>query len=99
MLKVPTDVDWFTFQNKWTTVRSMMFARCRPAVAAVDGSLYVIGGTQTHEDFYRSQFTLSSVERYDTETNTWSKCPPLPESRAESGAAVLWYDVIVYLAF
>lgn len=67
----------------------MSVARSRPAVAAVDGLVYVIGGAQTKEDFYRAQFTLESVEVLDTITNMWSVYPSLPESRAESGAVVI----------
>lgn len=76
-------------QNKWFTVPSMRLARSRPAVAAVDGLVYVVGGAQIKEDFYRAQFTLTSVEVFDTITNTWSEYPSLPESRAESGAVVI----------
>lgn len=68
----------------------MNVARSGPAVAAVDGILYVIGGLQPHETrFYRAQFTLSSVESFDPVSGVWSECPPLPESRTEAGAVVI----------
>lgn len=68
----------------------MLVGRSGPAVAAVDGLLYVIGGYKTHENpFYRAQFTVASVERFDPVSDSWSECPPLPESRAEAGAVVL----------
>lgn len=67
----------------------MFVARSRPAVAAANGLLYVIGGAQTNEDFYRAQFTLSSVECYNPLSNIWTECPPLPESRSEAGAVVI----------
>lgn len=67
----------------------MFVARSRPAVAAIDGLLYVIGGTQIKEDFYRTLYTLSSVECYNPLSNIWTECPPLPESRAEAGAVVI----------
>lgn len=68
----------------------MLVGRSGPAVAAVDGFLYVIGGYETHDNlFYRAQFTVASVERFDPVDNSWCDCPPLPESRAEAGAVVL----------
>lgn len=67
----------------------MTVARSRPAVAAVDGLVYVIGGSQIKEDFYRAQYTIASVEVYDSITNMWTVCPSLPESRSEAGAVVI----------
>lgn len=68
----------------------MSVARGVPAVVAADGLLYVIGGIQPRDvNFYRAQFTLSSVECYDPLANVWRECPSLPESRAEAGAVVI----------
>jgi hypothetical protein len=69
----------------------MKVGRASPAVASADGLLYVIGGDQTHEvNFYRAQITISSVECYDPLADKWHDCPPLPESRSEAGAVVVW---------
>lgn len=88
--QILNSVERYSFKkNKWCTVPTMNVARSRPAVVAVDGLLYVIGGAQTSENFYKAQFTLSSVECFDPICNTWSECPPLPESRAEAGAVVI----------
>lgn len=86
-----TSVERYSFKKgTWSTIPPMSIGRSGPAVAAVDGLLYVIGGYKTLENpFYRAQFTVASVECYDPFTNTWSECPPLPESRAEAGAVVL----------
>lgn len=68
----------------------MIVGRATPAVAAVDGLLYVIGGDQTREvNFYRAQVTLSSMEKFDPATNTWKECPSLPDSRSEAGTVVV----------
>lgn len=81
----------FQFQNKWYKVPSLKAARSGPAVAAMDGRLYVIGGAKTHATpFYRAQCTIASVECFDPHTNSWSDCPPLSETRAEAGAVVIW---------
>lgn len=71
------------------SVPLMHMERSRPAAVAVDGLLYVIGGAQFSEEFYKAQFTLSSVECYNPRKNVWIECPPLSESRAEAGAAVI----------
>lgn len=77
-------------QRKWSTVTPMSLGRSGPAVAAVDGLLYVMGGYKTLENpFYRAQFTVSSVECFNPITNMWYDGPPLPESRAEAGAVAL----------
>lgn len=68
----------------------MSVGRSSPAVAAVDGLLYVIGGDQTREiNFYRPQITLSSVEQFDPATGVWTECASLPDSRSEAGAIVV----------
>lgn len=64
--------------------------RASPAVAASGGMLYVIGGDITHtSNSYRSQITISTVERYNNYTSKWEDLPSLPESRSEAGVAVL----------
>lgn len=40
-------------------------------------------------NFYRAQVTINSVESYNPLIDTWLKCPDLPVSRSEAGAAVL----------
>ncbi len=68
----------------------MSVGRTCPAVAAVNGLLYVIGGDQTQEvNFYRAQITMSSVEQFDPATGIWKESPPLPDSRSEAGAVVV----------
>lgn len=67
----------------------MSVARRKPAVVAFDGLLYAIGGEAQSDDFFKEQFTLSSVECYDPLNNVWTDCPPLSESRAEAGAVVI----------
>lgn len=65
--------------------------RASPAVAAAGGYLYVMGGDQSHEvNFYRAQVTIASVERYDPEKEIWEESAPLPDSRSEAAAIVLW---------
>lgn len=63
--------------------------RSYPAVAAADGSLYVIGGDQPQEiNFYRTQVTLTNVERFDPLVWKWTDCASLPTSRGEAAAVI-----------
>jgi len=49
-----------------------------------------MGGLHTQEvNFWRAQFTISSVECYDPVTNKWKECAALPETRGEAGAVVV----------
>ena len=51
------------------------------AVAGVDGRIYAIGG-------YNNQGDLTTVEAYNTSTNTWSTVrPSLPTARSALGGA------------
>jgi len=51
--------------NAWEALASMSTARMSLAVAAIDGKLYVMGGSGPNG-------YLSSVERYDPATNEWA---------------------------
>ncbi|VVC37291.1 Hypothetical protein CINCED_3A013809 [Cinara cedri] len=84
-------VEQYDFEeNTWSFVNPMKGKRASPAVAAADGMLYVIGGDITHTiNSYRSQITISTVERYNNSTLEWEDLPSLPESRSEAGVAVL----------
>ena len=60
----------------------MSTARDGLAAAVVDGKLYVMGGSD-------GQNRLSSVERYDPETNAWEAVAPMSMARCPSAAAVV----------
>lgn len=64
----------------------MAVKRCSPAVVAVDGLLYVIGGKQP---IYSTWATVSSVEQFDPVTETWKESPPLINSRSDAGVVVV----------
>ncbi|XP_043471983.1 actin-binding protein IPP-like [Leptopilina heterotoma] len=88
--EVLTSVERYSFKkNEWTTVAPMKVGRSYPAVAAADGRLYVIGGDQSQEiNFYRTQITISTVECYDPNSDTWHECASLPTSRGEAAAII-----------
>jgi actin-binding protein IPP len=58
--EVLKSVERYSFDDdKWENVAPMSVPRASPAVAAVDGFLYVAGGDQTREvNFYRAQITI-----------------------------------------
>jgi N-acetylneuraminic acid mutarotase len=70
--------------NRWTHKpgRSQVVDKGTPAVAAVDGKVFLIGG-------YLNGKTLSSVEAYDVKTETWSRCADLPLARDTHAAVTL----------
>ena len=83
--------------NSWTTVAPMSTARERHAVAVLDGKLYACGGWKHRVDLIVNANTaLTSVERYDPDTNTWETVAPMKTARSESSAAVL--DGKLYVA-
>ncbi|KAL7293115.1 hypothetical protein TKK_0013268 [Trichogramma kaykai] len=88
--EVLTSVERYSFaENTWTTLASLNVGRSYPAVAAANGCLYVIGGDQPQEiNFYRTQITVSTVERYDPNLYIWTEGTPLPTSRGEAAAIV-----------
>ncbi len=67
----------------WTTGKPMPMARTEVAVAALDGKLYVIGGSTADVD------ALTSVEEYDPKANEWRERAPLPEGLNHMAATVL----------
>ena len=67
------------FTDKWKTVTNMPTVRLWPGVAALDNKIYVTGGCDGYGYGYdgydggRGQWSMSSVDCYDTDTNTWSR--------------------------
>jgi N-acetylneuraminic acid mutarotase len=77
-------------ENSWTTKASMNIAREGAGVAAVNGIVYVTGGTQRHnasetEFFY---VTTNATETYNPATDTWTEKASMPTSRGDFGTAV-----------
>ena len=59
----------------------MSTPRDRPAAVALDGKVYVVGGTD-------ASGVLASMEVYDPATNTWSAKASMPSAKGSPGAAV-----------
>ncbi len=76
-------------ENSWATKASMHTSRTGAGAAAVNGIIYVMGGSQrfnvTGTGF--SYMSINSTEAYDPATDTWVVKAPMPTSRDGFGAA------------
>ena len=84
-------------RNQWISLPMMNITRRDAAAVELNGELYVIGGALffdlKHLDddeirSYYSRYALSSVEKYNPVTNTWSGVTKLHEGRIYHGAGV-----------
>jgi kelch-like protein 17 (actinfilin)/kelch-like protein 20 len=69
--------------DRWTAGAPMRAPRAGCCAAALDGKLYVIGGSETNSGF------LDRVEIYDPATKAWQDGPSIPEGREDMGAAAV----------
>jgi N-acetylneuraminic acid mutarotase len=81
--------------NSWTTKAPMPTPRTVPAVVECGGLIYALGGYGAGVGPLYLQPPLSTVERYDPKTDTWTSEPPIPIPMAYSGAGVL--DGLIYV--
>src|SRR5215471_3725638 len=65
----------------WTKKAPMRFARSEFQAAAVNGTIYVIGGSRTDMKDGKpfDSYTNGDVDEYDPSTNTWRTRTPMPE--------------------
>ena len=76
-------------ENSWVTKTSMQVSRTGAGTAAVNGIVYIMGGSQRYnvtgnEFSYRS---INATEAYNPMTDVWSQKAPMPTSRDSFGAA------------
>ena len=76
--------------NTWTETAPMQARRAYACGVALEGNLYVVGGTQ--DDLYSSH---SSCEAFNIETNTWTYIASLCISRALAGIACVGNRIYV----
>jgi N-acetylneuraminic acid mutarotase len=77
-------------ENSWATKSSMHFPRTGAGAVAVNGIVYVIGGSQRYNtsDTGFSYMSINSTEAYDPSTDTWVEKASVPTPRDGLGAAV-----------
>jgi len=82
--------------DAWTTLTSMPTARAGATAAAVDDSIFVIGGRQSTGGPCSGGPYLGTVERYDIDTDTWSTVAPLPNPRSDLAAVAHGGKIFVF---
>ncbi len=77
-------------ENSWAARASMHISRTGAGAAAVNGIVYVMGGSQRYNvtDVDFSYMVINATEAYNPETDTWSQKAFMPTSRDGFGVAV-----------
>ncbi|XP_055030446.2 kelch-like protein 36 isoform X2 [Misgurnus anguillicaudatus] len=74
--------------DTWTERQAMVLARGWHCMASLEDKIYVIGGSDDHEDSME-RFDVLGVEAFDPLTDQWTRIAPLLYPNSESGVAVL----------
>ncbi|XP_061187398.1 actin-binding protein IPP-like [Saccostrea echinata] len=74
--------------DQWTFICSMNKERSHLKAAVLSNKLYVVGGKSYSRFEGGARKVLSSVEVYDSYTDTWSFIQPMQQSRCMFGAVV-----------
>ncbi|NWQ59255.1 GAN protein, partial [Struthidea cinerea] len=74
----------------WIELAPMSIPRINHGVLSAEGFLFVLGGQDENKG------TLSSGEKYDPDTNSWSSLPPMHEA-ARHNFGVVEIDGILYI--
>ena len=75
--------------DTWTTKSEMPTARQGLSTSVVDGKIYAIGGGAGSGGSYTGGKTFSTVEEYDTATDTWTTKSEMPTARGWHSAGVV----------
>lgn len=77
--------SWMAGASSWTSLRDMNTARSWHCVVSVQGDLYVLGGYNGNR--------LSSVEKYDPQTDEWTDRQYIPTPLSHAACSV-WNELI-----
>ncbi len=80
----------------WTPLASMNTARAGAAAAVIDDGIFVIGGRQSTGGPCSGGPYLTTVEKYDIDTNTWSTVAPLLTARSDLAAVAHGGKIFVF---
>jgi len=72
----------------WTTMAPMNCARGNLGVVAVDGMIYAIGGRLANPGGLSESNYVSTTERYDPKSNTWTTLASMPTPRYDFATVV-----------
>lgn len=81
--------------NSWVQKTELPTSRSGVATAVVDSKIYIIGGKTYSNKSGPGMSALSTVEVYDTRTNTWHKATDMPTPRIAARAAVFSGEIYV----
>ena len=79
-----------SFAGGWEQISELPIWRIGGTAAAVNGKIYLIGGLDHHENLGGRAPALSTVDVYDTQTNTWHTVAKMPTARSCSGSCSLF---------
>src|SRR6266581_3225691 len=82
--------------DAWTTLSPMNTARAGAAAAVIDDGIFVIGGRQSTGGPCSGGPYLTTVEKYDIDTDTWSAVAPLPNQRSDMAAVAHGGKIYVF---
>ena len=86
-------IESFAGQD-WEVVTQLPTKRWEFATAVVEDKIYLIGGSPFEN--HAGPFGLSTVEIYDTQTNTWQRGADMPTPRTNAKAAVVNGTIYVF---
>ncbi len=80
--------------DTWTTLTPMPTRRAAATVAVIGNGLYVMGGRAASAPCGGP--ALTTVERYDVDSDTWSTAAPLPAPRSDFAAVAVGGRIYVF---
>lgn len=85
-----------SFAGGWEQVTELPTWRIGGLPAAAGGKIYIIGGFDHHENLGGRAPALSTVDVYDTQTNTWHTTANMPTPRVAPRVAVFSNKIYVF---
>ncbi len=85
-----------SYAGHWQQVSELPTWRVAAAAAAVNDEIYLIGGFDWRENLGGGAPSLSTVDIYDTQTNTWHKAADMPSPRMGAEAVVFSNEIYVF---
>eukprot|EP00808_Paulinella_micropora_P002951 g14699.t1 len=79
LVALSSAVRYIASKRVWEEIPPMSYKRSMPAVAVLNGELYVVGGSHS----------TNQIEKFNPETDTWSLLPPMKSRREQCAAVVL----------
>ena len=85
-----------SYAGDWEQVTELPTWRYGNAAAVVYGKIYIIGGYDRHKNLGGRAPALSTVDVYDTRTNTWHTVANMPTPRVAPQTAVFSNGIYVF---